>query len=68
LFKELQKYDHEYVVCYDFLYWPYGDKDFDFVLGRVKYWIDFLEKRGVEKIILPPVYELVFLHEKIVDT
>ncbi len=58
LFKYLNRWDHEYLVVYDFLYWPYGDKDFDFVLARIKKHLDFLEAQGVKHVIVPPVYEL----------
>jgi len=58
LFRELHKYQHQYFVVYDFLYWPYGDKGFEFVLERVKYRVEELVKQGVERVIVPPVYEL----------
>lgn len=61
LFKFLNKYDHEYIIYYDFLYWPYGDKDFDFIQSRVVETIKFLKKSWAEKIILPPSLELYFL-------
>ncbi|MCF7835210.1 hypothetical protein K9M48_04140 [Candidatus Gracilibacteria bacterium] len=61
LFKFLNKYDHEYIIYYDFLYRPYGDKDSDFIQNRVVDIIKFLKKSGVEKIILPPSLELYFL-------
>lgn len=61
LFKFLHKYDHEYIIYYDFLYRPYGDKDFDFISNRVVANIKFLQKSWAEKIILPPSLELYFL-------
>ena len=61
LFKFLNKYDNEYIIYYDFLYWPYGDKDFKFISDRVVDAIKFLKKSWVEKIILPPSLELYFL-------
>lgn len=64
LFKYLNKFDHEYMVVYDFLYWPYGDKGFDFVLERIKKHIDLLSKQWVDKIIVPPVYELALADDE----
>jgi hypothetical protein len=61
LFKFLNKYDHEYIIYYDFLYRPYGDKDFDFIQNRVVDAVKFLKKSWAEKIILPPTIELNFL-------
>lgn len=61
LFKFLNKYDNEYVIYYDNLYWPYGDKDFSFISNRVVEIIKFLKKSWVEKFILPPALELYFL-------
>ncbi len=65
LFKFLAKYDHEYIVYYDFFHWPYGDKTFDQALACVKDWIEYLTKQGMDYIILPPVYELALLDSKI---
>lgn len=64
LFKELNTLDHEYLIAYDFLYWPYGDKDFDFVLGRVKLHIDMLVAEWAERVIVAPVYELALAEDK----
>jgi len=61
LFKFLNKYDHEYMIYYDFLYRPYGDKDASFIQNRVVEIIKFLKKSWVDKIILPPSLELYFL-------
>lgn len=61
LFTFLSKYDHDYVVYYDFFHWPYGDKPFDQSLACVEKGIDYLVKQGVDHIILPPVYELHYL-------
>lgn len=58
LFKILNKYDHEYVIRYDFLYWPWGNKWIDFVMWRAKVWIEFLQKKWVDVIIVPPIVEL----------
>lgn len=62
LFKFLQRYDHEYVIYYDFLNHAYGDKTFAYSLGQIEKWIWFLIKKGCEKIIVPPVYELAIRH------
>ena len=61
LFKFLQRYDHEYVIYYDFLNRPYGDKTFEYSLTQIEKWIGFLTKKGCEKIIVPPIYELALL-------
>ena len=68
LFKFLNKYDNEYIIYYDFLYWPYGDKDPSFIQNRVVEIIKSLKKSWVEKIILPPSLELFFLQNpKLLD-
>ncbi len=36
IFKFLNKYDHEYVIYYDFLNQPYGDKPFEYNLEAIK--------------------------------
>lgn len=61
LFKFLSKYDHEYVVYYDFSHRPYGDKNFAEASLHVQEGINFLMEQGVDKIILPPIYELALL-------
>ena len=64
LFKFLNKFDYQYHVYYDQSNWPYGDKDFDFSVNQIKKWIEVLQSKGVEKIILPPAYELSFLEDE----
>ena len=64
LFKFLAKYNHEYVVYYDFFHRPYGDKTFDQSLECVEKWIAYLTKQRVEAIIVPPIYELALLEKK----
>lgn len=66
LFKFLSKYDNEYIIYFDQQNWPYGDKDFDFALTQVKQWINYLKSQWVEKVIVPPVYELALREEDIV--
>lgn len=61
LFKFLNKFDNQYVVYYDQVNRPYGDNTFEYSLDCVQKWIDFLKKTWVEKIIVPPIYELYFL-------
>lgn len=58
LFKFLSKYDHDYVVYYDFLHWPYGDKTFEQSLACVEKGIDYFTTQDVDYIIVPPIYEL----------
>lgn len=58
LFKFLNKYDHEYVIYYDFLNGPYWDKTFNYSLEQINKWVEFLTKQWCEKIIIPPIYEL----------
>lgn len=58
LFKFLHKYDNEYIIYYDFLNRSYGDKPFNYSFEEIKKWIWFLIKKWVQKIILPPLYEL----------
>jgi len=61
LFKFLSKYDHDYVVYYDFFHWPYGDKTFEQSLACVEKGIEYLIQQGVDSIIVPPVYELFLM-------
>ena len=66
LFKFLTKYNHDYVVYYDFFHWPYGDKTFEQSLTCVQSWIDYLTKQKVDAIILPPIYELYIMQNALV--
>ncbi len=61
LFKFLSKYDHEYVIYYDFFHFPYGDKTFAQALACVEKGVEYLTKQWVDKIIVPPVYELALV-------
>lgn len=45
LFKILHKYDHEYVVYYDDLLWPYGDKPAQLVQAVIADGIQVLRAR-----------------------
>ena len=64
LFRFLTRYDHEYIVYYDSLHAPYGDKSFLSSLQAVEKGIQWLHAENVDTIILPPVYELYFLQQK----
>ena len=64
LFKFLHKENHEYHIYYDQNNWPYGDRKFDIVKNNVEEWILYLQKKWVDKIIIPPTYELYFLNNK----
>lgn len=61
LFSFLSRYDHEYLVYYDSLHAPYGEKNFSTALQAVEQGIAWLKDAGAEAIILPPVYELFLL-------
>jgi hypothetical protein len=60
LFRFLSKYNHEYVIYYDSLHAPYWSKFFDTSKKFVEEGILWLKKHWVEKIILPPIFELYF--------
>ena len=63
-FRFLTRYDHEYLVYYDSLHTPYGDKNFSSSLQAVEKGIQWLQDQKVDAIIVPPVYELYFLQQK----
>ena len=58
LFRFLTRYNHEYIIYFDSLHAPYGDKSFEKSLKYINEGIQYLENQKVDKIILPPVYEL----------
>ena len=64
IFKFLQKYDHEYIMYYDDLLRPYGDKPAKLVQAVIADAIEILRKKWCDHIILPPVRELVFRDQK----
>ena len=64
LFKFLQKHDYEYIVYYDDLLRPYGDKPTKLVQAVIADAIQVLRDRWCDQIILPPTRELVFRDEK----
>ena len=63
LFHFLTRYNHEYVIYFDSLNAPYWDKHFSTSLENVKKGIKYLKSLWVEKIIIPPVYELTLQEE-----
>lgn len=64
LFRLLHRLNFSVTVRQDDLFWPYGDKPFTDVVARIEDGILFLQKQGVKKIILSPIYELFFLQQK----
>lgn len=64
LFSFLSRYEHEYLVYYDTLHAPYGEKHFQTSLKAVKEGISWLLEQGAEVLILPPVYELFLLQDE----
>ncbi len=64
LFRFLANYNFEYEIVYDDLGRPWADKPVEFGMERAKQAVAYLQKQGVEKIILPPVLELALHHEK----
>jgi hypothetical protein len=64
IFKFLHKYDHDYVVYFDDLLWPYGDKPATLVQAVIADAVQVLRDRWCEQIILPPVRELAFRDQK----
>jgi len=63
LFSFLHKFDHSFLVRYDSAFGFWGDQTFETVLERVQVWIDFLLKKWVDYIIVPPMIELALLQE-----
>ena len=64
LFRFLAKHEFCYEIFYDQEGGLWGDKTSEFVLSRAKEGIAYLEKKGVTKIIVPPVVEVALLHDK----
>jgi hypothetical protein len=62
LWKILTKYDHDYLIYHHQLYYPFGTKDFTFILEEIKKALSFLISQGAEQVILDPVYEIALLH------
>lgn len=64
LFSFLTRYNHHYHVYYDTAHGAYGDLTFAQSLAHVQAGVDFLVKKKVDYIIVPPVYELALLADK----
>ncbi|MDR0650998.1 MAG: hypothetical protein LBG59_06470 [Candidatus Peribacteria bacterium] len=64
--KVLTKYNHHYLLYHDQTFFPFGSKDFSFILQEIHKAIRFLREQGAEAILLDPVYELA-LHQKETD-
>jgi hypothetical protein len=64
LWKFLHRYDHEYIIHFDDLLRPYGDKPAKLLQAVIADAIKVLRDRGCESIILPPVRELAFRDQK----
>ena len=58
LFNFLQRYDNEYLIYHDQIWFPYWEKSVNTVLDRIIEWGDYLVKKWAEYIIVDPVYEL----------
>lgn len=56
----LNRFDFNYKVYLDWNNWPYQDKWFDFSLSNIEKWINYLISKWVDKVILPPIYEMHF--------
>jgi hypothetical protein len=64
LFSFLSRYDHTYHLYYDTAHGSYGDLSFSQSLVHVQRGVDFLIKKNVDYVIVPPVYELSLLADK----
>ncbi|MBS8122379.1 hypothetical protein [Candidatus Vampirococcus lugosii] len=54
----LNKFNIEYDIYLDWLNGPYPDKGFGFSLENINRGINYLINKGVQKVIIPPIYEL----------
>jgi hypothetical protein len=63
LWKILTNYDHTYLVYHHQTCYPFGSKDFSFILEEIKKAVSFLVAQGAEKVIVDPVYELALLSQ-----
>lgn len=64
LFRFLQKYNFSYTVFFDQEWWEWMEKDENFVLPRVEALIKKALDSWVNKLILPPTIELIFLSDE----
>jgi hypothetical protein len=60
LWKFLHRYDYKYIIYFDDLLRPYGDKPANLMQAVIADAMQVLRDRGCEQIVLPPVRELVF--------
>lgn len=58
--KILTKYDHDYIIYHNQTFFPFWQKDFNFITQNIQNHIDFLVSKWAETIILDPIYELHF--------
>lgn len=58
LFKFLTRYDNEYLIYHDQIWFPYWEKSISLVLNRIVEAWEYLVKKWAEYIIFDPVYEL----------
>lgn len=61
LFRFLNEYNFSYHIYYDQEGGHRWDKTPAFVEQRIRQWLDYLLSQWIEKCILPPIWELVFL-------
>ena len=64
LFKFLHRYDHEFLIYFDSLNAPYGEKSLKVWLSAAKAWILRAKEQAADAVILPPVLELACLNDK----
>lgn len=63
IMKRLSTQNHEYHIYIDNHNSFYGDKKRDHNIQNIITWIQYLQNIWVQKIILPPAYELAFLQD-----
>ena len=59
--KILTKYNHDYLIYHNQTFFPFGSKDFTFIIEEIKKAVSFLVTQWAETVILDPVYELALL-------
>ena len=57
LFKFLHRYDYEFLIYFDSLNAPYGEKSLKVWLSAAKAWILRAKEQAADAVILPPVLE-----------
>ncbi len=58
IFHFLTRYNNEYLIYCDQIWFPYWEKSLQYVLDRVQEAGDFLVKKWAEVVVVDPVYEL----------